>query len=581
MHFSYKFLKKVSFSLAILPALFLAMLVYKYGVNFPYWDQWVIGSLFIKLHSNSLTFIDLFAQQNESRLFFPRLIFLSMGYLTHWDIRYELWTIFLLACIVSFNIYCLSNLTVSGSTLKRLLLAAISNLLIFSPIQYENWLWGIQIVVFVPIVCLTSCILVAYSKLSVRAKFLICMCLSTISTFSYANGILCWVVALPVLILMSRKELAKNRWLILVWIIGFICNAVAYFYNYQKPSYHPSFLEALKHPIQAILYLLSFLGAPLAFGSDIEPLTAAPIIGLVLLLVFLGSSFYALTNSNSNLVLLAGWLTIGWYTIISGIITTLGRVGFGVEQSLSSRYTTFSVYLCVSSIYLVAIIADRLKNSKYLLEVKQLIAQFPVFLFTLILFLHLQSSVFAVETMNDSRIDRLQRKACLLFMNVLPQECLEKRVFPVLPILKETAPTLNNLGYLHPALLKTNTIPESKGDNLISRYGYFDILTKNNNVYVASGWAVLPERGEAADSVILTYQKAEGDPIVFALNNVPNITRPDVAKLFKKQSYTNSGWQTSFDSSKLPSGSLQLDAWAFDSDKGKTFHLAGTHVIQN
>lgn len=586
MHFSYKVLKYISFSLAIFPALFLGILVFIYGVNSPYWDQWVVGDLFIKFHNHSLTFSDLFDQQNESRLFFPRLIFISLAYLTHWDVRYEFWVIFLLACIVSVNIYCLSNLTVSGSTLKKLLLAAISNLLIFGPIQYENWLWGIQIVVFVPIVCLTTCILVAYSGLSARAKFLICMCLSTVSTYSYANGILCWVLALPVLILKSRKKLAKNRWLVFIWIIGFVINAVAYFYNYQKPSYHPSFLEALKHPQQAIHYFLSFLGGPLAFGSGIEPLTAAPIIGLVLILLFSASSFYVLKNaSSSNLLLvLAGWLTIGWYTIISDIITTLGRVGFGVDQSLSSRYMTFSVYLTVSLIYIVTIVADRLKSKQYLgAETKNIIAQFPIFLIGFFLVLHIQSSVFGVHLMSANRSDRLQRKSCLLFMNVLPQECLEKRVFPVLSVLKQTAPVLDKLGYLHPPLLKTNKIKDVKAENNLSaNNGYFDKLTKaNNDSYVASGWAVLPERRETADSVILTYKEAEGSPIIFAIVDTFNIVRQDVAKAFKKQSYSNSGWEKSFEISKLPSGSLKVEAWAFNSITGKAFQLNGTHVIQN
>ncbi|HCF30335.1 MAG TPA: hypothetical protein DEV81_24765 [Cyanobacteria bacterium UBA11049] len=586
MYFSDKILKFISFSLAILPAIFLGILIFMYGVNSPYWDQWVVGNLFIKFHSRSLSFSDLFDQQNESRLFFPRLIFISLAYLTHWDVRYEFWVIFLLACIVSANIYCLSNLTVSGSTLKKLLLATISNLLIFSPIQYENWLWGIQIVVFVPIVCLTTCILVAYSGLSARAKFLICMCLSTVSTYSYANGILCWVLALPVLTLKSRKELAKNRWLLFIWIISFVINAVAYFYNYQKPSYHPSCLEALKHPQQAIHYFLSFLGAPLAFGSDIEPLTAAPIIGLALILLFLASSFYVLKKASSSnlLLLLAGWLTIGWYTIISDIITTLGRVGFGVEQSLSSRYMTFSVYLTISLVYIITIVAERLKNKNYLgADTKKIIAQFPVFLMTIILVLHLQSSVYGVQLMSQSRSDRLQRKSCLLFMNVLPQECLAKRVFPVLPILKETAPALDKLGYLHPALLKTNKIQDIKVEsNLSSHYGYFDKLTKaNKDVYVASGWAVLPEREETADLVVLTYKKVEGEPIIFAIVDTFNIVRQDVAKAFKKQSYSNSGWEKSFDSSQMPSGSLKVEAWAFNSDSGKAFHLNSTHVIQN
>lgn len=585
MHFYYKILQKLSFSLAILPALILGTLIYKYGVNLPYWDQWIVGRLFEKFHNNSLTFNDFFEQQNESRLFFPKLVFLSLGLLTRWDVRAEMWVIFLLACIVSLNIYWLLHITVSGSTLKRILIATFCNLLIFSPIQLENWLWGIQIVVFVPIVCLTSCILISYSRLSAKAKFLICMCLCTVSTYSYANGLLCWILALPIVILNSRKELAKHRWLLVVWIIGFIFNTVAYFYNYQKPSYHPSFLEALKHPVQATHYFISFIGAPFAFGVSIDTLTVATIIGLVLILLFLASSFYAALKAASDskqLILLAGWLTIGWYAIASDAITTLGRVGFGVAQAMSSRYSTFAVYLAVSLIPILVIILDNLKNKVSI--TKNILAQLPAFLVGILLVLHLQSSVFAVQVMSNNRVDYLQRKACLVFINVLPEDCLTKKVFPDLNDLKNTANNLNNLGFLNPSLVTTSRIQDIEGKSNLSstNYGYFDRVKKvNSGVYVASGWAILPERRESADSVILTYEKTDGEPTMFALINTLNDKRNDVAKAFKEQSYSNSGWKRTFASSKLPSGSLKVEAWAFNSNTGKAFHLNGTHVIQN
>src|SRR5205807_6722844 len=48
-----------------------------------------------------------------------------------------------------------------------------------------------------PILCVTTCILVAQSNLSTLTKFMICAGLSIVSTFSSANGVVCWVVILP------------------------------------------------------------------------------------------------------------------------------------------------------------------------------------------------------------------------------------------------------------------------------------------------------------------------------------------------------------------------------------------------
>ena len=172
----------------------------------PIQDQWQISTIFEKFNQRTLSFNDLIAQHNESRKFFPRLIFLTLAFITKWNIRYEMLVTFLLACIVSINIYLLNRLTIGGSRIKGLTIALISNIFIFSAVQYENWLWGIQIVVFTPIVCITICILIAYSRLNNIAQILICMVLSTISTFSYANGLLAWVIVLPVLALVKLKS---------------------------------------------------------------------------------------------------------------------------------------------------------------------------------------------------------------------------------------------------------------------------------------------------------------------------------------------------------------------------------------
>lgn len=589
MQLSYKLQKGAGFILAIFPAFFLGLLILKYSVNIPYWDQWRIAPLFEKVEHGSLTFSDLIAQHNESRKFFSRLIFIGLAFLTHWDVRYEMLVIFLFACLLSLNVYYLSKLTVGGSTLKRLLLATISNLLIFSPIQYENWLWGIQIVVFIPIVCITTCILVSYSRLAARAKFLISMCLSTVSTFSYANGLLCWLVLFPILVLKSRNELNKNRWLIFAWIAGFISNAVLYFYNYQKPGHHPSFWEAIKYPLRSIHYLLSFFGAPLGFGIGTNPLnistiiTTSTVIGLAIVLIFLASCLYILRFSKDFNLLnrVAGWLTIALYTLASAIITTLGRVGFGVEQSLSSRYTTFSVYLTVCLIYIVAIIIDDIKKKDLVAKNIKSITKFSCFLTAIIVVFHVSASTFAVNCMHDHRIDLLQRKSCLAFINIVQEDCL-KKVFPYVDYLKYVANDINRLGFLNPGLVKSSRIQDIEVDkNMKSlNYGVFDVLKKaSKDEYVASGWAVLPARREPADSVILTYANAEGNSTVFALANVRTTARYDVAKTLKQESYFSSGWQKKIPVSKLPKDAIKLDAWAFDSNTGKAFHLNGTHVI--
>ncbi|MGD1716973.1 hypothetical protein [Dapis sp. BLCC M172] len=567
------------FCLIFLPVLFMGICILKYSVNFPFSDQWHLAIMFEKIYTGNLSFSDLFAQFHESRKFFPRLIFIGLAYLTNWDVRYEMLVIFLLTCIVSLNIYWLSRLTVKGGFVTQFFLLAISNLLIFSPAQYENWLWGIQVVVYIPIACLTGCLVIAQKNLSLRTKFIICFCFCTVSTFSYANGMLTWVLVFPALgILASGKWqeiFTKNIWIIIGGLLGFVGNVVLYFYDYQKPDKHPSFLSAISHPVDTFHYFLVFLGAPLGF----ENLTVATIVGALVFSswIFLCWQLFRLVKTDFLLLhRLIVWLIIGIYAIISGSVTAVGRVGFGVGQALAPRYTAFSLYLMISLIYLLAIFLQVATQNN---TQKKLIRYNSLLLISVFLVLHINTTINAVNRMSDRRVILLQSKACLLMINVIHQdECLVMKRSPE-PLI-ETANILDKLGFLQPGLIKSKNIQdiaqESKSDLV---YGYFDTVNQiDNQTYIANGWAILPERGEVADGVILTYENAEGEAIIFKLIN-QRMPRPSVREYFNNSTYLYSGWQKYFSVREIPQGTVKLKAWAFDTETGKAFLLNKTQVI--
>ena len=574
--------QNIAFLLAIIPAVLTGILIVKYSVNVPYWDQWPLASMFEKIYAGTLTFQDLISQHNESRKLFPRLLFIGLAYLTGGDVRYEMLVSFILACLVSFNLYRLSLLTVGGSRVKLLLLACLSNLLIFSPIQDENWLWGIQLIVFVPIACLTSCILAAYSNLSLRLQILIGIILSTISTFSYANGLLCWVLVFPAIALAKPKawkELLKQKWLIVAWIVGFISNVVAYFYNYKKPPYHPSFSEGLLHPIKAVNYFLAFLGSPLAQNN----LTVATIVGAILLLTFLGLVLYLLKfwQSNNLLNRTTGWLIIAGYTLISTAITTSGRVGFGVEQSMASRYATFAVYLAIPLIYLVAIIIEDAEIRKIIDGQNLTLNRIFSSGLTILVFLHVITAVYGIDRMHDSQVTRYKGKACLLLINVVKDdECL-KRIWADPNDTKVKANVLNNLGFLKPKLLNSNKIEKIKGNQVSGLdYGWVDGIEQvGKDKYMVRGWAVLPKKERPADGVVLSYENKQGESIAFAVAST-EIKRKDVAKTLNKKAYVDSGWEKIISIDKIPKERGKIKAWAFDADTGKAFELNRSLMLE-
>ena len=491
---------------------------------------------------------------------------------------------FVLSCLISFNIYKLQGLTIYNNQLQRFFVFFISNILIFSPIQYENWLFGIQIIYFVPILCITTSIIIAYSKITISIKFFFCMCLSVISTFSSANGILCWIVIFPVLALSkSHNELPSKKWYLLAWVVSFVSNIFLYLYKYQTPSHHPSLSKAISHPLDALIYFLAFLGGLPSFGIyQTYSVLLSSIIGIVLIVIFLIAYAYSakMSKNSRQTYGIYAWLAIAVYSLLTAMIVTLARLGFGLHQALSSRYTTFSLYVLISLINIMPIIANQLEREEKFSRSKARSYQIIPFTIVVLLFLHLAIFNIMVDSMARMRLQRLHAKACLLFINYIEDECLTKNVYPNISILRQRANTLNNLGYLRPNLIESNRVRDIAGadeDNAY-RYGAFESLQRGER-YIASGWAILPERREPPDAILLAYGSVGGHPIVFALTDVgadAGLTR----SMIQGAPRSRWRWHKSFSLAGLPASPLKFTAWAFDAERGKAFKLNGAHATQ-
>ncbi|MFB2935036.1 hypothetical protein ACE1B6_07130 [Aerosakkonemataceae cyanobacterium BLCC-F154] len=591
----------LGFSLAIAPALLIATLIFKNSVNVPFWDDWGVGLFLTRVFPEfRLSLARLISQHNESRYVFPRLIFMALTHLNNgkWNVIYQMWLSLVLACLVSINVFRLIKWTIGKNLFKVICSVILCNLLIFSPVHYENWLWGIQLIVFMPIACITTCLVVIYSGIDRKTKLIAYLILCTISTFSYANGMLSWIILFPILAISKSWNLPdffKEKWLYIPCIATFTANMAVYFYNYQKPLHSPSFIYGILHPDQALLYFLSFLGSPLMratirYDWKISSLVNNNIwMGTILIILFLGSLTYFVKERKDSTVIyrMTGWLTIGFYTVISGLVTSLGRSGGGLESSVALRYTAFSIYLPLALINLIWIIYDDAKIKGYLLKNSQRMVQSMILILLAgALYFHIITVDFTIPQMYFMKLERLQAKACYIFLNVAPEEkCIIEKVYPQFLGLKYRAYLVNSSGIIDAKLLKSNRIQDIQGINRGNSkeliYGWFEQLNKvDENNYLAGGWAILPKKKEPADAVILSYEQSHGEDIIFAVFDT-RVNRPDVVQALKRTTYSMSGWQKTFPASRLPKGLVKIKAWAFDTETAKAYQIAGTQVVKN
>jgi hypothetical protein len=450
-------LGRAALLVVILPAAVLAAAIREYAVDVPYKDQWEIAHFFVEYERGTLSLGDLFAQVNEYRQFFPNLLFLGLGELTHWRVHFELAVSFLLACLAFVNISLLAGRTLAASGALRLATTFLAAVLIFSPVQHENWLWGIQLVYFVPIACVTTGIVVAYSGLGTIPKFVLGGSLAAVSTFSSANGILAWVVLLPVLLLLLRASTRIRARFAAAWTVLLVASTALYFYGYESPPGHPALTEALVHPFHALVYVVGFLGSPLAVraGPDAVAGATAGVAGGLVLAAFVASCVYIWRFRRDRALVerASGWIALGAYSIATGILVSVGRVGFGVGQSLASRYTTFSLYLAVALIFLAAIVVQDLRRRDAAPSRRALVTRFALGAAASLVALQLFVVVSGFRAMEDMNAQLRQGKECLRLINIAPDRaCLVENVYPDVDVLRARANQLDEIGFLRPPL---------------------------------------------------------------------------------------------------------------------------------
>src|SRR3954467_8628128 len=95
---SYLSLPKLGIAAVVsLPAIIALYIIWYFGVNIPFEDEWEFSSLLQASHEHHLTAAMLWEPHNEHRIFFPRLLMLGLASLSHWNLGLETFISFLLA----------------------------------------------------------------------------------------------------------------------------------------------------------------------------------------------------------------------------------------------------------------------------------------------------------------------------------------------------------------------------------------------------------------------------------------------------------------------------------------------------
>ena len=337
--------------LALVPLCYLVWLVIRLHVDLPFGDEWELVPLLDKLHVGTLSFQDVWQLRNEHRPLFPTLVTLGLAQMTQWNTGVELALNLVLA--VATAAVCISPVWSSDEHAPawRWWAVPILSVLFFSPAQWENWLWGQQLVVFMSVLSATRGFRLLAAPGS-PARFTAALACGIFSMYCFGSGLTYWPVGLLAIALNS--DLRKPRY-VAAWIAVASVMIVTYFIDFHRPPGSVPVLVNLANPRvlgTLVVYLCKFLGAPVAGYSG----TAAALTGLcgLALMVYLIASTFTLRGS--GVALFAS--LIGLNAIVDGLQTAIGRAGYGTNSAIASRYQTLAAPFWVS-IVLLSVVAIR------------------------------------------------------------------------------------------------------------------------------------------------------------------------------------------------------------------------------
>lgn len=323
--------------------------VHEYGVNVVFRDQWEMVTLFRKSSSGTLTVSDLWAQHNQHRSFFPRIAMLALGNFTRWNNIAEMYLI--LTCMLTTLVAIF--LAFKRSVGPRLFLFVPVAFLVFSLRQYWNMLLGYQLnFVFVS----TFGVLALYflyasgSEKYTRLAFSAALASATVAAFSAIQGLFVWPAGL-VLLFIAPMESRARRVLIGIWGVIGLGEWIAYFIDHETGAGPSPLLYTLSHPLMGVEHFVTLLGGSLFAPQDrvfafVSGLLLAGLVAVALLLTYKsgerGSSF---------------WIALLSFSLLTLVSITVGRAGLGIENALTSRYTTFSLLAVMGTYVMLAKLA--------------------------------------------------------------------------------------------------------------------------------------------------------------------------------------------------------------------------------
>jgi hypothetical protein len=357
---------------ALVPALICLLFINSNAVNIPFLDEWELVPAYAKMKAHSLTLADLFAQQNEHKIFFTRLVYFGLMSISNYNVTAPMWGAFVMILLMNVVVlhYIATRSGISGR--RKYFFATITSFILFSLAQYENLLWGIVAIQNSELFTLLSFYFLYRTwqeNQSARRNLYVALALTAavISSLLGIQGLITWITGSLLMLLIWQKKSFKTP-VFYLWNIIATLIWVFYFYDYTKPGHHPPLTYLFEHPGTFVNCFLATVGN--AISGNFKDGNA--VIGLLLILFFVIACVKIWKSKQVRQFSFPLALALN-SLFISGSIA-VGRAGFGVEQVQASRYVSFSICLAVGVALMWMELKDKAKNKTTIKNITKALA---------------------------------------------------------------------------------------------------------------------------------------------------------------------------------------------------------------
>ncbi len=352
-----------------LPALITLALILILRVGLPYYDSWAFVEDYQTWLTGDYGLRELFATHGPHPSVPGKLIYWMALHWARGDVGWLplLGWLFSLGAALSVNV--LLRWQFSERKESRWWLQLLANACLFTTAQGSTWLWDFVFQNFIVGACLAASLACLGTDEDARRGALGAAVFATVGTLSFGSGFSIGWLLLP-LLWIRRDEIPASRRM--RWLVGGV--VLALLLSWLAAVYLPSLGHAheqaqaseraesvLGRPLMAVKYVLVVLGGSLGHGTSIDPEWLCMGMGALLMSALTACLVTCWRRRSNDALLRAAWPWIACcaFAVLNALLIALARMGKSYSTALAPRYMTFTVFLVLGVIMLIALLNRR------------------------------------------------------------------------------------------------------------------------------------------------------------------------------------------------------------------------------